>query len=373
MDIRIDDHNNILRDDEAFFPIGIYGIMAGANLEQNVGTGIDFSHPEELQYEKLTELVDSGFDFIHSYEFQRGGVGEDFDRYIGRAGKQLDWAGEHGVGVMMQMSLDPYESGDLSWSRKHVQALKDHPAMMFWYTVDEPAGFYAADLMRQVNELVKSEDSNHPTISCLCSGYGDFADASDVLMVDPYPVPAKNIKQVANDTKAIRGACNDSKPVIGVVQAFDWSSHRKDRSPEEGRAPTRDEIRAMSYLFIVNGAKGLIYFCFYRNVDLPEVWEAQKEVAREIRSIEPIVLAPDSSLKVRVEPADGKLEYCVKDQGGKRYLLVVNTDQEPVDATFTLPKAGKVTSVFDKRDVPASDDMFKDAIPGFGVRLFKIR
>ncbi len=372
MDIRIDDHNNILRDRKVFFPIGIYGIAAGRGLEENVGTGIDFSHPEELQREKLAELVDSGFDFIHSYEFQRGGMGEDFDRYIGRATKQLDWAREHGLGVMMQMSLDPYESGDLSWSRKHVQALRDHPAMMFWYTVDEPAGFYAADLMRQVNNLVKSEDPHHPTISCLCSGYGDFADASDVLMVDPYPVPAKNIKQVTNDTNAIRGACNDGKPVIGVVQAFDWSSHDKGRSPESGRAPTRDELRAMSYLFIVNGAKGLIYFCFYRNVDLPEVWEAQKEVAREIGSIEPIILAPYSGYKVKVEPADGKLEYCVKDHDGKRYLFVVNTDQEPVDAVFTLPNAGKVTSVFGKRNVPVSGGQFRDRFRGFDVRLYEI-
>lgn len=372
MRISVDQNNTILRDGSRVFPIGIFGVQAGRGLEESVRTGINFRHSEELEYMKLAELVDAGFDFIHSYEFQRGGMGEDFPGYIERVEKQLDWAQEHGVGVMQQMSLDPYESGDLNWSRKQVEAVKDHPALVFWYTVDEPAGFYAADLMREVNNLVKAHDPAHPTISVLCSGYDEFADISDVMMVDPYPVPASNIKEVSHTMNVIRTACKDSRPVLGVVQAFDWLSHDKGRTSESGRAPSREELRAMSYQFIVNGAKGLIFFCFYRNVDLPEVWQAQKEIAREIRSIEQVILAPDSDLRVEVQPADGKLEYSVKKCDGKDYLLVVNTDQTMVQATFTLPELAKVNEVFERQSAESTGKSFGDIIDGFGVRLYEI-
>jgi hypothetical protein len=81
------------------------------------------------------------------------------------------------------------------------------------------------------------------------------------------------------------------RPLYAVIQAFDWSLY-PDLLPGESnlRPPTAAEIRAMTYLALVRGADGILYYTFDDGRwDLrrhPETWQAVRDVVAEVRLFE---------------------------------------------------------------------------------------
>jgi hypothetical protein len=101
--------------------------------------------------------------------------------------------------------------------------------------------------------------------------------------VDPYPIPHEPLTRVADFVTVARQAVQDNQPVWLIPQAFAWyqyNSKNPDRghlpTDEElrtGRAPTFEEERCMTYLGLIHGAKGLIYYCYYDLRVLPQYRE----------------------------------------------------------------------------------------------------
>ena len=92
----------------------------------------------------------------------------------------------------------------------------------------------------------------------------------------------------------------------------------------------------MSWQFIANGGNGLIYYTFERLVNEGgSHWEDYCTVAREVKSLEAILLA---------DPAPNATGYPGLMSGrawrhdGKTYLLVVNENAKPRSADLTLSK-----------------------------------
>ncbi len=233
-----------------------------------------------------------------------------------------------------------------------LDAYKEHPAVLAWYLNDELPREIKPQLLDYYRR-VREGDPSRPSFIVLCNrrDFPVFHDTTDILGVDPYPVPNDPITRVSGFVDFGREAVNNAKPVWLVPQAFAWYQYKskdKDRghtpTAEElrtGRAPTREEERCMTWLGIAHGATGLIYYCYYDMRVLPqyaEMWGWMREIAGEVREFSPVLLEGEDAPGLEVRRAGRDLHTRLISHGGALYLIAVNTSPEPAAAEMRLPR-----------------------------------
>jgi hypothetical protein len=174
--------------------------------------------------------------------------------------------------------------------------------------------------------------------------------------------------------EAANEATRDHMPTWLVPQAFAWYQHHpvgsdRARLPSEedlrtGRAPTYEEGRCMTYLALVHGAKGLVYWCYYNLRMLPqyeEMWGWMKRIAAEVKELSPVLLSPDDLGAARLSPANDAIHTKLRRYEGREVLIAVNSGQDPCEVTFEskrkLPAQVKV--MFEDQTLPASGRRLK--------------
>ncbi len=183
--------------------------------------------------------------------------------------------------------------------RKKVQAFDAHPAMWAWYLVDEPDfNRVSPDDVTQANRFVKKLGAKKPTALVLYKGsealhYGNIAD---ITMIDRYPIPWQPLAVFPQHVGMTRLAAGAKKPVIAVVQAFDWNSDSEHLRGEKNlRAPTYEEMSCMTYAALAERATGLFYFAYktgWWNIEhSPETWNGLKKIVREVNDRLPLFQA----------------------------------------------------------------------------------
>ena len=165
-----------------------------------------------------------------------------------------------------RIELGKYIMGnDINNVKNVVKDLGSSFAILCWYLCDEP------DLKKNDPEQLKKEmdliheiDSIHPTAIVVADPkkFGDYAEATDILMVDPYPVPGRPITMVAEYVDLARKAVEDKKPVWAVLQAFGYQNE-KNRGWGWKREPTYQEMKAMTYLARAKDARGIFYYTYH--------------------------------------------------------------------------------------------------------------
>ncbi len=78
----------------------------------------------------------------------------------------------------------------------------DHPALLAWYIADEPNGYrIEPDSLLKIYNLVRELDPWHPVTIVFMAPFlssRQYADALDIVMADPYPVPDSPISMVGD-------------------------------------------------------------------------------------------------------------------------------------------------------------------------------
>jgi hypothetical protein len=157
--------------------------------------------------------------------------------------------------------------------------------------------------------------------------------------LDPYPItrPAgqNDLAMVGEWTRLGQDAVKRSRPVWMVIQYF----------PQTDAAgwPTESDLRTMSWMAIIEGARGLLYWSFGEKglawVKDPREKEARwaelVRVTKEIKALEPVLLAPDAAVVAR-ETSVGAVRTLGKAIGAARYLFAYNTRGTPTRVTWTL-------------------------------------
>lgn len=105
----------------------------------------------------------------------------------------LDAAQRVGLGVLYDFR-GSYTN--LDSVKKQVAAFKDHPALLLWYTADEPDQGDAPEALISAYELIKSKELDnkaHPValvLNCNDFNFDQYARGADVIAQDAYPVSA---------------------------------------------------------------------------------------------------------------------------------------------------------------------------------------
>lgn len=265
-----------------------------------------------------------------------------------------------------------------------VKARMSHPALLGWYIVDEPEGIgkASAEVARDLYQLVRETDPLHPCsmVTMSPSAAGRYRDGADIMWVDPYPIPHAPADTVGKVTAGAVAAVEKDKPVWVIPQAFDWSIWRTGKFQEEGvHRPTDAEERCMTYLALVNGAKGIIYWAFlgsrYSILDYPEHWMYMKKLAGEMRELTPALLTPTVTGVLKTAPADAPLDTMLKRVAGQWYVFAVNRNPQRCSARITLPKALKAKNaevLFEKRSASVTTGSWEDEFGPLDVHVYRL-
>ena len=370
----LDKDNTLMVDDKRFFSIGIYYIPKSQ--------------------EPFKELAEAGFNLVRCDS-------ED----------QLDKAHEHGLKVWVslgdRLDLSKETKQREQYIKSRVAELKDHPALLAWESMDEPAWTWkkpwevraSAEGLAQGHKLVKELDPDHllwinhaprNTTKTLAK----FSQNTDILACDVYPVISKDIdadktyammpngKQtdLANQTISCVGEYVDKMKISAgkdratwlVLQGFAW---------DDKLFPTYEETKFMAYNAIIHGVKGILYWGTQAMPQPSEHWTDFKKVIRELGDLSPVFALPDVPCTLSLDyeemgfSIDSGVEYLVKDYEGTKYMITANTSIGTAKVTFSdIPFPAKMAEViFENRACEISDNAFMDSFKPYEVHVYKLK
>jgi hypothetical protein len=281
-----------LLEGKPFFPFGFY----------HVSQSFDAAHRSRM----AQDLSAAGFNCCHARAMT-----------VAEYAPFLDECAKLGVYVVTEFSAPMYET---------VERYKTHPAVLAWNPCDEPElNGLAPDEFYARYDRFKQVAPDHLVYAVIASPaeYHAYAGGTDVLAPDVYPVPFAPITTVYRQLRqASAEAAKYDTMLWGVLQCFGgyggWT-----------RPPTPQELRAMTYLALLAGVKGILYYTYgdqgWVVTDHPEQWEAAKALVPEIKRLAPALLDGRFTL---LSEGENDLYAGAWEYQGRTVTVVVNTGTE---------------------------------------------
>ncbi|MGH7312884.1 MAG: hypothetical protein ACREJV_06915, partial [Candidatus Rokuibacteriota bacterium] len=149
-----------------------------------------------------------------------------------------------------------------------------------------------------------------------------------------------------------------------------------------GGWPTREELRAMSWMAIVEGARGLFYWSFGNRGlawvkdprEREQRWQDLVQVTKEIKALEPVLLGGDATILAN-EPGASLRTLGKRGPDGARYLFAYNTGNARASATWTLAEPARTVEDLDGGPAPAlgNGTRFSVELGPYGIKRLRIR
>lgn len=273
-------------------------------------------------------------------------------------------------GVRSKMNVSKNEKRKLLV--REILAFRNNPALLSWYIADEPVGQgKPPGPLIDAYKLIKKLDPYHPVTMVFMapSQAWRYAGAMDIVMADPYPIPNAPVTVVGKITRLLEKTFYPDKPVWIVPQAFGGNENWK-------REPTPGELRVMTYLALINGARGIQYFIREGLNGFPkstETWNEAGKIALETAELTPYysggrdigpITADKKNIRVKAFYNDSTL-----------VVICVNTLNQPFAFTVSLPdtlRANIADVMFENRKVNIKKNLLSDMIDALGTRVYKI-
>ncbi len=280
----------------------------------------------------------------------------------------LSVAGGGGVGSKMDLASEKKRKLLI----REINTFKDHPALLSWYIADEPVGQgKPPEPIAETYKLIKKLDPYHPVtvVFMTPSQAWRYAGTMDIVMADPYPIPNAPVTTVEKVSKLLENSFYPAKPLWIVPQAFGGAENWK-------REPTPGEIRVMTYLALINGARGIQYFIRNGLNGFPkstETWNECSKIALETAELTPYYAQGKTIAGITTDNDSIRLKAFAKDS--TLVVICVNTAHQPklltIHFTDTLP--GRQAEVlFENRSVSTTAHQLTDIMDGLGTRIYKL-
>jgi len=378
---KIDRKNGVvLRNGSAFFPVGIY-----------------MNRIESSDTYAFEDVGDAGFNTI--VRWQSYGVSStDATTYLENAAAEgllvIDKLSAYSSVYLTSYKLD----ADVFWNEyigerddiiDAVAYAKLESNLLAYYTFDEPLPpqFAAGkDLYARTN----AEDGYHPstTMNGLLpndENYNNWYDIITTITAWFPPVVTGDLRSSINYvTKMVHlskiRARKDHKALWATL-ITQFNSHARKRSL------TAEEQQCQTYLALIHGAKGIMYFRYPIYHD--DMWSKLSDLAGEIDDLSPSLLNDDleqtisyydESTPVEFNPEADQfvdVQVCLfKAPSSASYdyvLLVANTLEYSVDVAYNislLGASGTVSRLFDTATYTVSNGEFNDTLAGYDTRAY---
>jgi|GEM_PF-735245 len=212
-------------------------------------------------------------------------------------------------------------------------AVKNDPAIIGWYTHDEPEGQGVSAAQALLDyQWVKSQDPYHfaGESHFLLNAFNDYKASDEYAISDCYPLtdPSATIIPIANIlayTKSYHASCY--YPAYQFVQLF-------GAAPQV--LPTPAQVRAMTYLALAFQARGILYFSYQRlNQQWWDDWAEVKKLNAEMDMFRGFLTLPWVPLDCTTSTEEVRIGGIRV--GGSALIITVNVNAYPATATFSLP------------------------------------
>lgn len=265
--------------------------------------------------------------------------------------------------------------------RDEVLAQKENPAILAWFTCDEPrpSKGLTHDLLLDIYQTVKATGAEQPVyLNCAVGHAGreknpevvrdkfiGFVPAADMIGLDVYPVPRMPLDLVARQTDLARDHA-PHKVTAMILQFFMGGRFLRE--------PTPEELTSMWYLSLIHGARHIGLYS--RKPTAPPLWEQMRELASETRILTPVLTSTEpSGLSTQAPDAYGSGIHCLaRKHEGERYLIAVNAQPRSVECEFVVPglRAGGVVKVlFEERGIPMAGGRFADRFRPYQRHVYR--
>ena len=305
---------------------------------------------------------------------------------------QLDIMLRHGMKALISLwyPIKAFGEGDARKLDGLLGAVKGHPGVLGWYaeypnTEPEPIKLY-----QRVAEAVKRDDPNHPLVwvGSWAAKYKEHFASADVASPYYYPILYEDCTVVTLYERSLRLALDavraDGKQIWFLTQAFDIRIDR-DRQriirPPERFRPTGAEMRAMNYLCLAKGVKGLCLYAPGSRVKgedycnditfYSDRWAEALRIASEIRHLSPVLAAGKLVPGARPARDVAAIHYRQFEHAGRGTLIAVNVGIESVTVNwrFTRPVRPKV--LFEDRVAGGSSARISDRFGPLQVHVYQ--
>ena len=213
--------------------------------------------------------------------------------------------------------------------------------------------------------------------------YAQYVKGCDIVSFDIYPV--------THDTAEVAGKLWFVPR--GVDRLRQWSGDKKivwnciecTHVGNPNRKPTPAQIKALVWMSLIHGARGLIYFVHQFKPKFieaglladPETTAAVTAINRQIKELAPVLNSPTLADAVRAESssATAPIDVMVKRRDGPLYVFAVAMRDKPAEATFTIKAAeglSRVEVLGEHRTLEIKAGQFVDKFAGYQVHLYKI-
>jgi hypothetical protein len=134
----------------------------------------------------------------------------------------------------------------------------------------------------------------------------------------------------------------------------------------------------MTYLGLIHGAKGLIYYCYYDLRVLPqyrEMWGWMKSIAAEVKTLTPALMSIESPGTWSLTPKESLVQASLLRQGSTLYLLAANPAKTARRVDFDLRRriGTEVEVLFENRQLAAGQGRFADEFLPLAVHVYAIK
>ncbi len=262
-----------------------------------------------------------------------------------------------------------------------------HGNTLAYMNIDEPGRadlrhYDILEVCREIYGMAHALDPYRPVMCLFPSVIPNDREAleiADIILTDPYWIPGRPDDNKINHVSKIvalqdRRCAPERKVVMVAPLASWWSMTHK-------RALSQADIVCQTYLALIHGAKGLMFWR-YNYVAHREQWDAYARLSREIREMTPALLAPELFQNIHYTPVEfdpdqdrfPAVQVRLFHSSRTGYLLLAaNSMNYPVNAHFTVAGlSGKARCLFSAAELEVASEGFADTFEPLGVRVYRL-
>lgn len=353
----VDRHKRLIVDGKPFFPMGMYLSHINTNMVEAYAKG----------------PWNCALPYV-------GGKWENLDYMASKNLKVIYGLHEYWANFGRKPRFKTEEEASEA-CRKTVLSVKDHPAIIGWYVLDEmPLKFLPRMMARQ--DLMRKIDPDHPTYAVLYQFYQirEYMPVCDILGTDPYPMGDGPIGLPTDHARTVREGTFGMRAMWQVPQAFDWGWFVSPADYPAGRCrlPTEAEARSMTWQSIAGGANGIVYYAYHyiywklKGEAYDNFYSAYCRIGEEVKKFIPVILSVEPcATVVKVAP---KLSCRIWKYQGETYLLVCNTTTEEASGEIVMSERfGKVKGVLDDASPVLNGNRLAVSLKPMGVSMLRLQ
>jgi len=267
----------------------------------------------------------------------------------------LDAAEKHHLKLIIELGLDGGDIGHmirrtkpLEMGKVHeifettLRPIMDHPALWKVQLLDEPPAGEPVQRYAKIADALREFDPKHAPFCCLAGvrGVGDFAKTtkSDLAAWDFYPINVKHATGDPAPIKSLLKAAENANKQARDANANTWAVLQTFAITGRERFPTPAEARAMTWLSLASGSRGVFWFLYGTQsldadhktimsglVDDKPLWGEVGKLTNRISALQEILADLTPVKNASLANSDGNV-HVLKDSKGAFYVFVVNID-----------------------------------------------